>query len=243
MLSKYSLRLGARAKRRRSRSQRLAQRPPPGRPPRSVQLRRPAASARTEGAGSVRLVDHQPQRTRGRARQALPAELCRRPLRRRRRFTISEALLRACAQPPGEVLDVAMAIDEGLGARQPQPSTMLAWLSSRRRRRLRAGASAEMVAEVRQVTEPNSQTPLVALEGDKRSSQQAVRRQLPGSNARRVAGSPNQRCLGGRLTHARMIGSPGSCSSRAAAPRAHPARRSALCSFDQPHPPWRPALA
>ena len=78
-----------------------------------------AAPARAERAGGVRLVDHQPAAVvAGQPHQVLQ----RGDVAVHREDAVGDdqrAAAPRLAQPPGQVLDVAVAVDEGLGPRQP----------------------------------------------------------------------------------------------------------------------------
>ena len=79
-----------------------------------------AAAAGPERAGRVRLVDHQPAAVAPRQLAAAPRSGATSPsIEKTPSVTISAAAPAGLAQAPGEVLEVAVAVDEGLGPGEP----------------------------------------------------------------------------------------------------------------------------
>jgi hypothetical protein len=110
-------------------------------------------------------------------------------------------------QAPREVLDVVVRVDERLRARQPaavddRGVVELVGEDHLARARQRADD-----AEVRQVARAEQQRGLGALEGGEALLEAAVDRHRAADEARRArADAPTQRCVGGRLLHACVVG-------------------------------------
>jgi hypothetical protein len=113
------------------------------------------------------------------------------------------------AQAPGQVLDVGVAVDEGLGAREAATVDDAGVVELIGEHHLAAPGQRRDRARVRQVARAEQERGVVALEGGQAFFQPAVelhvaRDQAGGTRAH----SPAHRGLGGRLAHARMVGEP-----------------------------------
>ena len=111
------------------------------------------------------------------------------------------------AQPPGKVLEVAVAVDEGLGPRQPasvDDAGVVELVAEDDLAALREGGDGAGVGEV---SGPEQERRVVALERGQPLLEGAVRVHAAGDQARGAGpGAPPDRRLGGRFAHQRVAG-------------------------------------
>ena len=168
-----------------------------------------AAPARAERAGAVRVVDHHAHVVAPRERDDL---LQRRDVAVHREHAVGHDQRRAAvrvAQAPGEVVDVGVAVDERLGARQPAAVDDRGVVELVGEDDLAAAGERRHHAEVGQVARAEQQRALRALELRQPLLQAPVQRHVARHQARRArAHAPAHRRVGGGLAHARVVGQP-----------------------------------
>ena len=121
--------------------------------------------------------------------------------------TISAARPPARSQPPGEVLDVAVAVDEGLGAREAAAVDDAGVVQLVGEDDLAAAGQGGDRAGVGEVAGAEEERRLVALEAGEPLLQLPVRLHVARDQPRGAgAGPPAQRRLGGGLAHLGAIG-------------------------------------
>jgi hypothetical protein len=171
-----------------------------------------AAPVRPQAAGPVRLVHDDPQAVAlGKAYKFLQ----RRDVAVHREHAVGDDDPRPPAvllEPPREMLDVAVVVDEGLGARQPAAVDQRGVVelvgvddsAVARQPRQRADH-----AEVRQVSRAEQHRRLGALERRQRLLQPPVHGHRPGHQPGRAGTrAPAHRRVGRGLAHARVVGEP-----------------------------------
>ena len=168
-----------------------------------------AAAARPERAGAVRVVDHH-------AHVVAPRELDdlleRRDVAVHREHAVGHdqrpAVVRV-AQAPGQVVDVAVAVDERLGAREPAAVDDRRVVELVGEDDLAAARQRGHDAEVGEVAGAEQQRALRALERGEPLLEPPVQRHVARDQPRGArAGAPAHRRVGGRLAHPRVVGQP-----------------------------------
>ena len=180
------------------------------------------------------------------ARPSRPSSGARSPsIEKRPSVTISDALSPADPQPPGQVLEVAVAVDEGLGPRQPAAVDDAGVVQLVAEDDLVLAGEGRDHAGVGQVPGAEQERRLIALELGQAFLERPVRSHPARDQARGPGpGAPPDRRLGGGFAHPRVAGEPQVVVRAEEEDRAAVEQHlGALRAFDHSQPPVEPRPA